>query len=164
MRAKEIFAAALKATGMSQAEVARMTNQPPQSIGQKINVRESVRANEFFDILDAMGIDAFFSVRKTGEILMKEQRHGRHLFGVSDGVAYNTNDAELLASSFYADGTNEFGPDGRAQELYMDRKGRYFTAEYSNNEGERDRVRSVPANVAAAIIKQYGIAEKKTPV
>ena len=162
MRAKEVFASALKATGMNQVQVAKLTGQPEQSIGQKINVRESVRANEFFDILDAMGIDIYFCVRKTGEVLMKDKtKHGRHVVGMSDGVIYNTNTAKILATSFYADGEHEYGPDGKAQELYIDSEGRYFMAEYSNVEGENDRVRSMPANMATAFIKQFGMEEKK---
>ena len=162
MRAKEVFAAALKATHLSQAQVAKMTGMPEQSVGQKVNVRESVRANEFFDMLDAMGVDILFYIRETGEVLMKDPQHGRRVVGMSDGIIYDTDEAEILASSFYADGENEFGPDGRAQELYVDRENRYFMAEYSKNEAERDRVRSVPSNMATAFINQYGVT--KTPV
>lgn len=163
MRAKEVFAAALKATNLTQSKVAKLVGMPEQSIGQMVNIRESVRADLFFDLLDAMGIDTLFYVRKTGEVLMKEKQHGRRVVGMSDGVIYDTKESQILASSFYADGENEFGPDGKAQELYVDRQNRYFVAEYSCNEGEKDRVRSVPSNMAAAFINQYGIKEK-TPV
>lgn len=150
---------------MTQVQVGEMMNQLPQSIGQKINVRESVRADEFFDILNKMGIDIMFYVRKTGEVLMKDpKKHGRQVVGMSDGIMYNTNEGTLLASSFYADGVNEYGLDGKAQELYIDKKGRYFVAEYSNEETDKGRVRSVPEFMANAFIKQYGVDDTKTPV
>ena len=140
-----------------------LSGYPEQSIGQKINVRESIKADEFFELLEVMGVDTFFYVRETGAVLMKDMQHGRRVVGMSDGVIYDTKESQLLASSFYSDGKNEYGPDGKAQELYVDRENRYFVAEYSSDENERDRVRSVPSNMASAFIAQYGITNK-TPV
>lgn len=163
LRPKEVFAAALKATGMTQAEVARLIGMPEQSIGQMINIRESIRADLFLQLLEVMGIETLFYRKDTGEVLMKDISRGKRVVGMSDGVVYDTKESKIIASSFFADGENEFGPDGKAQELYIDRQGRYFVAEFSNNEGERDRVRSVPANMATAFINQYK-AKDITPV
>lgn len=164
MRAKEIFAAALKARGLSQAQVARMSNMPEQSIGQKINVRESIRANEFFDLLEVIGVKAVFFIEETGEVLMKEPQHGRRVVGMSDGVIYDTKEGTLVASSFFADGVNEFGPDGKAQELYVDKEGRYFTAEYFKDETVKGRVRATPSDMATAFISKYGIPKDENYV
>lgn len=157
MRVKQIWTAATGKLNLTTAEVARMLNVSAQSLGQKVSVLETIKANDFFRILDTIGIDTCFYVRKTGELLVNEQKHGRRVTGMSDHVIYDTDDAHILASSFYADGEHEFGEDGRAQELYVDREGRYFVAEYSNKEDEPDRVRSAPANMATAFIKQYGL-------
>lgn len=164
MRAKEIFAAALKAVGMSQAAVARKVGMPPQSVGQKINTRETITANEFFAILDAMGIGSYFYVKGTGEVLMRDASHGRRVSGFSDGVIYDTKDSTIVASSFFADGKEEYGPDGKAQELYRDRNGRYFVAEYTKDGSMRDRVRAVPDAMAEAFIQKFGIKDEKKPV
>ena len=157
MRVKELFAAALKATGMTQAQVAKLAGMPEQSVGQMINVRESVRADLFLELLEVMGIDTLFYVKGTGRVLLKDNKNGRRVVGMSDGIVYDTKESQILASSFFADGKNEYGEDGKAQELYVDRENRYFFAEYSCNEGERDRIRSVPKNVATAFINQYGL-------
>ena len=164
MRAKEVFAAALKATGLSQAKLAKMAGMPEQSIGQKINVRESIRADEFFELLDIMGISIVFFVKSTGEALLKESQHGKRVVGMSDGVIYDTKESQIVASSFFADGVNEYGPDGKAQELYVDKEGRYFVAEYSDEEDVKDRVRSVPSNMAEAFLKLYGISKDEYTV
>ena len=158
MRAKEVFAAALKAKGLSQAEVAKMVGMPEQSIGQMINIRQTVKADLFFDILDVMGIKTLFYMKDTGDVLMKDISKGKRVVGMSDGVVYDTKESKLLASSFFADGTNEYGPDGKAQELYIDNKGRYFMAEYNNAPDDKGRVRSTPASVAEAFIDKYKTA------
>lgn len=162
MRAKEVMAAALKATGYTQVQAAKLIGMPEQSFCQKINVRESIKANEFFDLLEAIGIEAMFVVKATGEVLLKGTQFERRVVGMSDGVIYDTKDSTLVASSFYADGVNEYGPDGKAQNLYIDKEGRYFAAEYSKEGPSNDRVRSVPVNVAYAFIGQYG--KDNTPV
>ncbi len=158
MRAKEVLAAALKAKKMSQAQVAKIVGMPEQSLGQKVNIRESIRANEFFDLMEAIGIDTVFIVRETGEPLMKERTHGERVTGMSDGVVYDTKESKIVASSFFADGKTEYGPDGKAQELYIDCEGRYFVAEYSNDPSVKPRIRAIPANIADAFINQYGIS------
>lgn len=157
MRAKEVFDAAIKAKKMSIADVARLLNVNACELGQKINIRESVKANDFFEILDAIGVGVMFFMKDTGAVFLKDGRRTRRVVGVSDGVRYDTAEATLIATSFYADDEHEYGQDGKAQELYVDRENRYFIAEYSCNEGERNRVRSVPYNMATAFIKQYGI-------
>lgn len=162
MTAKEILAAALDAIGITQATAAKNYGWSAQQLSQRI-VRGSLRTDEFLGLLDSMGVDITFTVRETGEKLKPHiSGHGRRVKGVSDGVQYDTEYAEALSNSFYADGVNEYNENGEALELYLDKEGRYFMAEYSNAEGTRDRVRSVPAEMAAAFIEKYGtVIEKK---
>lgn len=236
VRTKEVFAAALKASGMTQLRLAQITGFPEQSIGQKINIRESVRVNEFLILLDAMGIDPEFIVRETGEtvplkcegiptekeifysvlkplkltkgkaadligedrqlfhvkidirqsirmdafiemlevlgidtifrirstgdVLSREKEYqpkiGFRVKGVSDFIKYDTADSEPLASSFYADGENEYGPDGKALVLYRDTEGRYFAVEYRDDENFKGKVWGLPVHMAEAFAEKYG--------
>jgi len=142
---------------MTQVKAAELYGMPEQSIGQKINTRESIQANEFFDLLDTIGIGVLFYVKETGEILLKESENGRRVVGISEGVYYDTKKSKLLASSFLGDERNEFGPDGKAQELYIDKNGRYFMVECSNDENVKDRIVAVPNSIATAFINQYKI-------
>lgn len=162
MTAKEIISAALDTIGITQATAAKNYGWSAQQLSQRI-VRGSLRVDEFIGLMDSMGIDITFTVRETGKTIKPHiSGHGRRVKGVSDGIQYDTEYAEALANSFYADGVNEYSDSGEAFELYIDRDGRYFMAEYSNAEGGRDRVRSVPAEMAAAFIEKYGtVIEKK---
>ncbi len=157
MNAKEILAAALDEKGMSQAKLAKLVGWPEQSIGQKVNVRESIRANEFFFLMEKLGYEILFINKETGGRLLHGDHRGRRLAGYYDHVKYDTKHARLVASSFYADGINEFGVDGIAQQLYVDEEGRYFVAEYFKDDPERDRIRSIPVAMAEAFIKEYGV-------
>ena len=98
MRVKEVFAAALKATGMTQAQVAKLAGMPEQSVGQMINVRESVRADLFLELLEVMGIDTLFYVKGTGRVLLKDNKNGRRVVGMSDGIVYDTKESQILAA------------------------------------------------------------------
>lgn len=153
VRAKEVLEAALAATGMNQSQLAKLIGTREQSLGQKVNIRESVRANEFFDMLEAMGIETQFVVKETGKMLFKSAH--RRVKGMSDNTLFDTKEASFVATSFYADGVNEFGPDGKAQDMYIDSEGRYFVAEYTDDPA-KDRVKAVPVNMAEAFIKIYG--------
>jgi hypothetical protein len=165
MTAKEIITAALDTIGITQATAAKNYGGSAQQLSQRI-VRGSLRVDEFIGLMDSMGIDITFNVRDTGEeIKPRISGHGDRVKGFSDGVQYDTEYAEALSNSFYADGQHEYNEKGEALELYLDKEGRYFMAEYSNVEGARNRVRSVPAEVAAAFIEKYGnIIEKNINV
>lgn len=163
MTTREIMDAAMEATGLTQVAAAKKMNWTAQQLGQRF-IRESFKTDEFLKLMDVMGIDVKFIVRETGEELKKKVKgHGRRVRAMSDGVTYDTEMSEVLANSFYEDGINEYGIDGHAQELYIDKNGRYFLAEYSNVEGEKDRVRSIPGNIAAAFIEKYGTEIEKGP-
>lgn len=156
MIAREVLNAALLNRGVTQAESAAMIGWTAQKLSQRL-IRNSLRADDFIRLMDALGIEIEFKDKETGEPLkMHTSGYGRRVKGVSDKIQFDTDQSEPLSNSFYEDGVNEFGEDGRAVELYIDKEGRYFFAEYSANEGERDRVRSASASVAAAFIEKYG--------
>ena len=144
MTSKEAIIAGLKATGWS-----------AQQLSGRL-IRNSMRADEFLDFMDAIGIDVTFTVRESGEALKTHiAGAGRRVRAMVDKVKYDTEAASALANNFYADGVNEY-TDGKAMELYVDDEGRYFFAEYTNWEGVKDRITPVSARDAAVFIDKYG--------
>lgn len=160
MTTREILDQAFKALGITQKDAAELMGCSSQSLGQKL-MRRSLRSDEFLELLDRIGIDVTFTVRDSNDVLKDTSGHGRRVRGNSDGVHYDTLDSEALANDFFEDGKNEYHEDGTATELYVDRSGRYFIAEYNNN--GRDKVKAVPPSIALAFIEKYGIDIEKDP-
>ena len=162
MTSKEVIAAALKATGHTQAEAAAKMGRVGQQLSARL-MRNSMRADELLKFMDVLGIDVTFTVRETGEILKAHiAGAGRRVRGMVNKVIYDTESADALANNFYADGVNEY-MDGKAMELYVDKEGRYFFAEYTSWEGAKDRITPVSSNDAAAFIEKYGTDLHKGP-
>ncbi len=160
MTAKDVVVTALARTGHTQESGAKLIGWGGQQISQRLQ-RNSMRADEFLTLLDAIGVDVTFTVRKTGDVLRGQTSgHGRRVKGTSDKVLYDTGTSYAIANSFFEDGEHEY-KDGEACELYVDKRGRYFMAEY--REDGKDRVRSVSASVAAAFIEKYGTVIEKGP-
>ncbi|MBR3972922.1 MAG: helix-turn-helix transcriptional regulator [Oscillospiraceae bacterium] len=163
MSSKEILKAACKATGTSQNDGAKKIGFTKQQLSSKI-VRGTLRADEFLNFLDAVGIDVEFRVRETGKVIkIRVPGMGQRVRCMVDKVIYDTAASDALANNFYADGVNMF-TDGKAMELYIDKEGRYFFAEYSDWEGVKDRITPVSAGVAAAFIEKYGHEIQKQPI
>lgn len=155
MTAKEILTAAVKDLGITQADAAKEVGQTPQQLNGKF-MRNSLRADEFLEILDAIGIDVEYTVRSTGKkVRARANGYGRRVRCMVDRVIYDTAASEAIANNFWADGENEYN-DGKALELYIDRENRYFFAEYSSWEGVKDRICPVSAEDAATFIEKYG--------
>lgn len=162
VKSKEALAAALKETGKTQAEAATKIGWAPQQLSARL-MRNSLRADEFLDLMDAIGVDVTLTVRETGEVVKAHiAGAGRRVRKMVNKVIYDTAASDALANNFYADGVNEYG-DGKAMELYIDREGRYFFAEYTNWEGAEDRITPVSASDAAAFIGKYGTEISKAP-
>lgn len=162
MTSKEALAVALKGTGKTQAEAAAKLGWVPQQLSARLS-RNSLRADEFLELMDAIGVDVILKVRETGaELKAHIVGAGRRVRAMANRVIYDTEAADALANNFYADGVNEYN-DGKAMELYVDREGRYFFAEYTNWEGAKDRITPVTANDAAAFIKRYGTDLHRKP-
>lgn len=162
MTAREALSVALKGTGKTQAEAAVKMGWVPQQLSARL-MRGSMRADEFLQIMDAIGVDVILKVRDTDEVLRTHVAGaGRRVRAMVNRVIYDTEAADALANNFYADGVNEYN-DGKAMELYIDREGRYFFAEYTNWEGAKDRITPVVASDAAAFIERYGTELHKKP-
>ena len=144
--AKDALVAALYRTGHTQESAARLIGWNGQQISQRL-ARNSMRADELLTLMDAIGVDVTFTVRKTGEVLREHTTgHGRRVHGTVDKVFYDTGAADALSNSFYEDGVSE----------YKD-----FMAEY--HEDGKDRIRSGSPSVAAAFIEKYGTKIEKGP-
>lgn len=155
MTSKEVLAAALRDTGKTQAEAAAKIGWVPQQLSARLT-RNSLRADELLDLLDGLGVELTLTVRETGKVIRSHiQGAGRRVKGMVDRVTYDTAASDALSNNFYADGVNEY-TDGKALELYVDKEGRYFFAEYSSWEGVKDRITPVTAETAAAFIEKYG--------
>lgn len=162
MTSRELMDAALVKTKTTQAGLARQMGWTPQNFNLRLN-RNSIRADEFLAIMDALGVDVTFTMRESGEILKPHVRgHGRRLCGNCDKITFDTAAAEAISNSFYEDGVNEFNADGEAAELYVDSEGRYFMAEY-HMDSSKDRLRTVQSSVAAAFVEKYGTQIEKGP-
>jgi len=163
MPAKELIAAALKETGVTQAEAAAKIGWVPQQLSARFT-RNSLRADEFLDLLEAIGVEIKLVVKDSGkEVREHKPGAGRPVRRMVDKVYYDTATSDALANNFYSDGENKYN-DGRARELYIDSDGRYFFAEYSENEGEKDRINPVSASDAADFVERYGTKIDKQPL
>lgn len=162
MNAKDMLLAALRETKTTQAEAATKVGWMPQQLSQRI-VRNSIRADDFLSLLEAIGIEVTLTVRDTGNpVRVYVKGYGRRVKAMVDRVTYDTAASNAISNNFYADGVNEY-TDGKAMELYIDKEGRYFFAEYSNWEGGKDRISPVSAAEAAAFIEKYGTELDKKP-
>lgn len=163
MTAQEVLAAACRAAGTTQAQAAKAINLSPRSLSQRF-MRNSLRADDLFKMLDAIGINVQMTVRETGKpVFVNNSGYGRRVRAMSDRVVYDTGRADALSNSFWEDGEHEYDAYGKASELYIDSEGRYFLAMYTNVEGEKDKVKAVTADVAAAFIEKYGTKLDKSP-
>ncbi len=162
MTSREILAAVLRATGKTQVEAAAKIGWVPQQLSARLT-RNSLRADELLAMLDGLGIELTLTVRETGKVVRSRvQGAGRRVKGMVDHVTYDTAASDALANNFYADGVH-WATDGKALELYVDKEGRYFFAEYYSWEGVKDRITPVTAETAAAFIEKYGTDLSKTP-
>ena len=139
MTSRELMDAALAKTKNSQAWLARQMGWTPQNFNLRLN-RNSIRADEFLALMDVLGVDVTFTMRKTGEILKPHvSGHGRRLCGNCDKITFDTAAAEAISNSFYEDGV---------------------MAEY-HTDTSKDRLRTVQSSVAAAFVEKYGTQIEK---
>ncbi len=164
MTTRDVLNTALGRAKMTQNGLAELVDIAPQRLSYKM-VNNSVKADDLIRMLDVLGYEIALKSKETGETFDVNQfraGHGRHLRKMSDKVTYDTKLSGALSNSFYADGEHEYGDDGSAEELYLDREGRYFIAEY-HDDPSLDRIQSVSPNVAKAFIEKYGTEIEKTP-
>ena len=156
MTAKEVLMRITSTVQVTQKAIADMLGWDKQVLWSKL-ARDSLRFSEFMEIMDKLGIEVTYRIKETGEEIPIHTRGcGRRVKGKFDGVLYDTLKSEPIASSFFADGENEYDEQGEAQELYVDDCGRYFFAQYVRDDPKKDRIFVVPNSIAAAFIEKYG--------
>lgn len=162
MSSTEILDAVLKKLNKTRANAAQGMGWTMQQLNCRI-FRKSLRADDFLDLMESLGVDVTFTIRDSGKNV---NTHiigaGRRVKAVVNHIPYDTRNADALANSFYADGKNKF-TGGKALELYIDEEGRYFFAEYSEFEGIKDVITPVTGEVAASFIEKYGTELHKEP-
>lgn len=156
---KELFSLIIAKEGISAREASRRCGFHDQRLTQAIMQRESITANELFSVLDVLDVSCTFFLNESGKRLRRYETHREIVTGNSDTIRFSTAVSKLLASSLYADGENEFGPDGKAIDLYIDKEGRYFIVEHNADPAIQKRIRTVPFHVAKAIIDMYEIPD-----
>lgn len=162
MTAKEVINTASRATGISQAKAAESLGWSPQQLSAKIS-RKTLRADDFLNLLDSMGVDVTYTVRETGKSIKAHiPGAGRRVRAMVNKVIYDTAYSDALSNDFYIDGDNML-LDGKGSELYIDSEGRYFLAEYTSFEGVKDRIIPLTANDAAAYIRRNGTDLHRQP-
>ena len=153
---KDIFRTIIGKRGISAYEASRRLGLNEQSLTQKIMQRETIQANEFFDVLEHMDVSVMFYDSLTGNILLSRGENRKDISGMSDCRSYNTAKSVFITSSYEANG---YGHDGKGVDLYVDTEGNYFVVEYTDGE-EKGRIRAVPVHVANAIIDEFGSCVK----
>ena len=79
-------------------------------------------------------------------------------------VIYNNVAATYVADNFYADGENEYGEDGYATELFVDKEGRYFFVDYHKDDPKQDEIRVTSKSAVDDFIEKYGKKNVVPPV
>lgn len=159
---KQLLDLVSKKTGITRAEAAEKIGWSPQRLNNRLS-RNTLYADDFFEILDSVGIEVVLIAKETQEaIRFNVKGAGHRVVGMVNGVKYDTEKADAISNNFYADGVNEY-QDGFARELYVDAEGKYFFAEYSAYEKAKDRIIPVEADIAADFIEKYGTELFKNP-
>lgn len=162
MKANTMLSAALKGLGLTKADAAKAIGWTPQQLNGRLS-RNSLRADEFIDLLDGVGIELQLVSKQTGKVFKTRIKGaGRRVRAMVGRVTYDTGKSDALSNNFYSDGVNMYN-DGTARELYIDSEGRYFFAEYYEWAGTKDRITPVNAEDAAAFISKYGTTIFKEP-
>lgn len=150
----DLLLTALEKSGVGKVELAHRVGWTPQRLSNKLK-RNSLYADEFLMLLDEIGIDIKLVIRETGTVIKPlAQKIGPRVNMIVGGVRYDTANSNAVASDFFADGVNKY-KDGRARELYVNKKGEYFFAEYVEWDSKQNRIVPVPAEVALKFAEKY---------
>lgn len=159
---KRLLDLATEKTGTTRADAAAKIGWSPQRLNNRLS-RNTLSADDFFEIMDGIGVEITLAVRETQDVLkFNVKGAGRRVVGIVNGVKYDTAKADAVSNSFYADGENEYY-DHMAKELYIDADGNYFFAEYCDYENAKDRIIPIQASEAADFIEKYGTELSKGP-
>ena len=161
MNSRGYIDAALEEMRLTYKDAAEKIGWSKSKINAKLS-RDSTRATEFINLLEANGVGIILINKKTGErIYPYVEGHGEPATGVSEYVRYDTAKSYALSNTFFEDGVNEYNKEGKAQELYVTQDGKYFIVNYES--GKKPKLRGVTPEVARAFIEKYGTElEKRT--
>lgn len=162
MKAVDSLAVALRATNTTQAEAAARVGWVPQQLSSRIT-RNSLKADEFLEILEAIGVEVVFVDKSTG-LAINLASPKRRVKKMVNRVIYNNVAATYVADNFYADGENEYGEDGYATELFVDKEGRYFFVDYHKDDPKQDEIRVTSKSAVDDFIEKYGKKNAVPPV
>lgn len=162
MKAVDALAVALRETNTTQAEAAARLGWVPQQLSSRL-VRGSLKADEFLDILEAIGVEITLTSKETGRVINLTILK-RRVKKMVDRVIYNNVAATSVANNFYADGENEFGEDGYATELFVDKEERYFFVDYHAEDPKKDKIRVTSKSAVDDFIEKYGKNKNRAPI
>ncbi len=162
MKAVDALTVALRATNTTQAEAAARVGWVPQQLSSRIT-RNSLKADEFFEVLEAIGVEVVLVDKSTG-LAINLTSPKRRVKKMVNRVIYNNVAATYVADNFYADGENEYGEDGYATELFVDKEGRYFFVDYHKDDPKQDEIRVTSKSAVDDFIEKYGKKNAVPPV
>ena len=149
--------AAFSSMKVTQNEAAVAAGFTKQALSTKM-VNRTMKVQDWVRILDSIGVDVAIINKKNGKqirLLNGTKSTSDRVKGISDGIKFDTENADFLASSFYADGKNEY-TDGIAEELYVDTSNNYFLVYHYEEDEKKPKIRVVSKNVADAFVEKYG--------
>ena len=165
--AREVIESAIKYSNLSHAEcVRRLAVARPeehwtrQKFSDKLT-RGSMRVDEFFLLLDLIGVDFQMIQLDTGRNVERYVKgYGERARAMEQGIIYDTAVSHALSNSFWEDGEHEY-TNGQAQELYVNKEGKYFIVTYSKI--GKNSIHSVSDSEAREFMEKHGTDIDKTP-
>lgn len=163
MVTRDILDTALGRAHLTQNDAAAAVGLTPNQLSYKM-ANNTMRVELLIEILDKLGYDLALVDRSTGNtvpVVTFRNGHGRRVKNMFNHVLLDTKVASALSNSFYEDGEHEYREDGTAEELYVDKRGRYFITKYHADDPEKDQSKTVSASVAKEFIERYGTEIEK---
>ena len=162
IKSSDVLLNALEMQNISQRELAEKIGTSAQNINQKL-LHNSLRADDFFKLLDEIGVEAYFQLADSGipvSTVRGDNPHETDIVKMHKGILYDTSKSYILSDDFYKNGNGKYDDKGEARILYIDRRNRYFFVIYSENAPVK--IESADLNSAREFIGKYGIIPKKT--
>ena len=153
----ESLRSALARKGISQAELARKKGYTKQALNQQLK-NNYLRATEWVEMMDQLGVDVVLVDRNTGKELVTEpyvKGFGPAASGYVDRVRYDTTKADAISTTFSKSGDG----DKNGEELYLTRDGQYFLVDYADT--AKPKIIVVEPKVAIAFMEKYGVIDDR---
>lgn len=148
MTVKECVEAALECGEKTHYDVARSMGVSERLFTRRLN-SGTFTAEQFLQICDICGVDVRLVLRRNeADIFAQCAGVGKRVRRVVNGMVYDTEHAVAMSNNFDASVIP-------ARELYRDRDGNYFFAEYSGT--ERDKIVPCDSEDAAKFISENGL-------